>query len=52
MAPLGAITQVRTAAEAALPHGWQIRRLHRLIELWIAQSEGPEFDDHASSSGR
>jgi hypothetical protein len=29
MPPLGALTQAWTAAEAALPLGWQVSGLHR-----------------------
>lgn len=52
MAPLGALTQAWTAAEAALPLGWQISGLYRFDDLWIALGEGPAFDDYLSGSGR
>jgi len=44
MAPLGALTQAWTAAEAALPLGWQVAGLYRFGELWIGLAEGPAFD--------
>ena len=52
MAPLGALTQAWTAADAALPLGWQVSGLYRFGELWIALGEGPAFDDYASGSGQ
>jgi hypothetical protein len=52
MPPLGALTQAWTAAEAALPLGWQISGLYRFDELWIALGEGPAFDDYASGAGQ
>jgi hypothetical protein len=36
MPPLGALTQAWTAAEAALPLGWQISGLYRFDELRVA----------------
>ena len=52
MAPLGALTQAWTAAEAALPLGWRITGLYRFDDLWIALGEGPAFHDYASGGGR
>ncbi len=52
MAPLGALTQDWTAAEAALPLGWRISGLYRFDETWIALGEGPAFDDYLSGSGK
>jgi hypothetical protein len=52
MPPPGALTQACTAAEAALPHGWQISGLYRFGELWVGLAEGPAFDDYASGSGQ
>ena len=52
MAPLGALSQTWTSAEAALPLGWQTNGVYRFGELWVALAEGPEFDDYASGSGR
>jgi hypothetical protein len=52
MAPLGALTQAWTAAEAALPLGWHVAGLWRFDDLWIGLAEGPAFDDYASGSGR
>lgn len=52
MAGLGALTQAWTAAEAALPLGWQVAGLYRFGELWVALGEGPAFDDYVSGSGR
>ncbi len=51
MAPLGALSQAWTTVEASLPHGWQLAGLYRFDEVWIALSEGPEFDDYLSGSG-
>lgn len=47
MAPLGALTQAWTSAEASLPLGWQLAGLYRFEDLWIGLAEGPEFDDTA-----
>ena len=52
MAPLGALLQAWTSAEAPLPLGWQTNGLYRFGDLWIALAEGPEFDDYASRSGQ
>jgi hypothetical protein len=52
MAPLGALTQAWTAAEAALPLGWQVSGLYRFGELWVGLAEGPPCDDYASGSGQ
>jgi hypothetical protein len=52
MAALGALTQAWTAAEAALPLGWQVSGLYRFDDLWIGLAEGPAFDDYASGSGQ
>jgi hypothetical protein len=52
MPPLGALTQAWTAAEAALPLGWQISGLYRFDELWVALGEGPALDDYTSGSGQ
>ena len=52
MAPLGALSQAWTSAEASLPLGWQISGLYRFEDLWIGLAEGPAFDDYASGSGR
>lgn len=52
MAALGALTQAGTAAEAALPLGWQVSGLYRFGELWIGLAEGPAFEDYASGSGQ
>jgi hypothetical protein len=46
------MTQAWTAAEAALPLGWQVSGLYRFGELWIGLAEGPAFDDYASGSGQ
>ena len=50
MPPLGALTQAWTAAEAALPLGWQVSGLYRFDDLWIGLAEGPAFDDYTSGS--
>jgi hypothetical protein len=52
MAPLGALTQAWTDAEAALPLDWQIRGVWRFDDVWIGLAEGPAFDDYLSGSGR
>jgi hypothetical protein len=52
VAPLGALSQAWTSAEASLPLGWQISGLWRFNEVWIALSEGPAFDDYLSGSGQ
>jgi hypothetical protein len=52
MAPLGALSQAWVSAQAALPHGWQVSGIWRFDDLWIALSEGPEFDDYVSGSGQ
>ena len=51
MAPLGALSQAWTTVEASLPHGWQLAGLYRFDDIWVARSEGPEFEDHLSGSG-
>jgi hypothetical protein len=51
MAPLGALTQAWTSAEASTPLGWQLSGLYRFDDLWVGLAEGPEFDDYASGSG-
>ena len=50
MAPLGALSQAWTSAEASLPLGWQLSGLYRFDELWVGLAEGPAFDDYASGS--
>jgi hypothetical protein len=40
MAPLGALTQAWTAAEAALPLGWHVAGLSRFGDEWMAMAEG------------
>jgi hypothetical protein len=52
MPPLGALTQASTAAEAALPLGWQVSGLYRFGGPWVGLAEGPAFDDYASGSGQ
>ncbi len=52
MAPLGALTQAWTAAEAALPLGWSNAGVWRFDGTWIALAEGPAFDDYLSGLGR
>jgi len=52
MAPLGALSQAWTSAEASLPVGWQLSGLYRFDDLWVALGEGPVFEDNASGSGR
>jgi hypothetical protein len=52
MPSLGALTQAWTAAEAALPLGWQVSGLYRFDALWTALAEGPAFDDYTSGSGQ
>ena len=55
MPPLGALTQAWTAAEAALPLGWQLSGLYRFDELWVGLAEGPVWVDaldYAATSSR
>ena len=52
MAPLGAISQAWTSAEASLPLGWDICGLYRFDDTWIGLAEGPAFDDYLSGSGQ
>ena len=42
MAPLGALTQAWTAAEASLPLGWQMTGLYRFDELWVGLAQRPQ----------
>jgi hypothetical protein len=35
MAPLGALSQAWTSAEASLPLGWQLSGLYRFEDTWI-----------------
>ena len=51
MAPLGALSQAWTAAEASLPLGWRLSGLYRFEDLWVGLAEGPAFEDYASGSG-
>ena len=51
MAPLGALSQAWTSAEASLPLGWRLSGVYRFDELWVSLAEGPEYDDYASGSG-
>lgn len=50
--PRGALTQAWTAAEAALPFGWQVAGLYRFGERWVGLAERPAFDDYAIGSGQ
>ena len=52
MAPLGALSQAWTRVEASLPRGWELAGLYRFENTWVALSQGPEFDDYLSGSGR
>jgi hypothetical protein len=52
MAPLGALSQAWVSAEASLPLGWQISGVWRFDDLWVALSEGPDWDDYLSGSGQ
>lgn len=52
MAPLGALSQAWTSAEASLPVGWQLSGSYRFDELWVALAEGSTFEDYASGSGQ
>ena len=51
MAPLGALSQAWTSAEASLPLGWQLSGLYRFDELWVALAVGSAFEDYVSGSG-
>jgi hypothetical protein len=52
MAPMGALSQAWTSAEASLPLGWKINGLYRFDDLWVGLAQGPEFKDYASGSGQ
>ncbi len=52
MAPLGALTQAWTAAEAALPLGGHVAGVWHFDDTCIVLGEGPAFDDYASGAGR
>jgi len=52
MAPLGALSQAWTSAEASLPLGWRLSGPYRFEDLWIGLAEGPAFEDSASGSGQ
>ena len=52
MAPLGALLQAWTSAEASLPLGWRLSGLYRFEDLWIGLADGPAFEDYASGSGQ
>jgi hypothetical protein len=49
---LGALSQAWVSADASLPLGWQISGLWRFGDLWVALSEGPDWDDYLSGSGQ
>lgn len=51
MAPLGALTQAWTAAEAAKPLDWELVGVWQFHGEWVALSTGPDFDDYVSGSG-
>jgi hypothetical protein len=51
MAPLDALSLAWTSVEASLPHGWELTGLYRFENIWVALSQGPEFDDYLSGSG-
>ena len=50
MAPLGALSQAWTSAEASLLLGWKLSGLYRFDKLWVALGEGPAFEDYDSGS--
>ena len=52
MAPLGALSQAWTSAEASLPLGWRLSGLYRFEDIWIGLAEGPAIEDYASGSGQ
>jgi hypothetical protein len=52
VAPLGALSQAWTSAEASMPLGWWMNGLYRFDELWVALAEGQAFDDYASGFGQ
>ncbi|MEX0625269.1 MAG: SpoIID/LytB domain-containing protein, partial [Chloroflexota bacterium] len=46
---LGALTMAWISAEAALPLEWNLSGVFRFDgDLWVAQSEGPAFDDYTA----
>ena len=51
MAPLGALTQAWTSAEAAPPLDRRVTGLFRFDDLWVGLAEGPQFGDYASGTG-
>jgi hypothetical protein len=51
MAPLGALSQAWTSAEASLPVGRRLSGLYRFEQTWIGLAEGPAFECYASGSG-
>jgi hypothetical protein len=52
MAPLGALSQAQTSAEASLPLGRHLNGLYRFEDLWVGLAEGPAMDDYLSGSGQ
>jgi hypothetical protein len=49
---LGALSQSWVIAEASLPLGWRISGPWRFDAMWVALSEGPDFEDYLSGSGQ
>ncbi|MEX2136209.1 MAG: hypothetical protein WEB29_04495 [Chloroflexota bacterium] len=50
---LGALTMAWISAEAALPLEWNLSGVFRFDgDLWVAQSEGPAFDDYTAGTGQ
>ena len=54
MAPLGALSQAWTAAEAAMPRGrgWEIVGVVRFDDEWVAWADGADAEQPISGSGR
>ena len=49
MAPLGALTQAWTAAEASLPLGWRVAGL--CFSMTVGSTAQPAFVDHVGRRG-
>ncbi|MEP7041137.1 MAG: hypothetical protein ABI864_06135 [Chloroflexota bacterium] len=49
---LGALTMAWIEAEAARPLEWRLSGVFRFGDLWVALSEGPEFDDYSYGTGQ
>jgi len=52
MAPLGALSQAWTSAEASLPLIRRLIGLYRFDDLCVDRAEGPAFENDNSGSGQ